>query len=615
MSGYRDGVRKRLASIIHGNTGEEPGEQDEANGPPLKGGVRRRLGIGSRSSGQASASSDDHAPRRHSIKRDLHEEVHPDASIPKGPLNNKLVSKWLSGKNKSNEVFELGSAASAQGATDMGKLANESSTKNASRDLKRSVAMPAEAPPIDFINLPGVQNQAICCPVNYFESLACGDEDRFSKVLLGKPGANINFWEQLQGQPTCPEDVDSRTLALGVHGDGAAITNTQGLFTISWNSLHASDVQTQENRCIFACIRKSLIQPGTLEKVFDRLAWSLNALSTGKLPERDWKGKRLKNAGHVLAQGWKGKCIQVRGDWEFYCQALQFPSPTSVPCMCWRCRASPEGRLRWTAVDDHAEWRRTLQTHATYLARLVAEGRELPSLFKVLDLKLEGVMIDVLHTVDQGVASHLIANVLCEVCDLLPGSTQKERAKVLNEMLIAWYKEHKHHHKIDGELTWTTLKSSGDWPKLKAKAAATRHMMDFAREQAAKYNSGSDHDQKRLACCDLLQRFYGIIKEEGEFLTFGAKREIRVLGNRFVQIYLQLASEALANNERMWKMSPKFHLFIHVCELSHINPRYTWCYADEDLQKHVKHIALGCHPTTVDEICLYKWLVRAFSDR
>ena len=103
MSGYRDGVRKRLASIIHGNTGEEPGEQDKAKGPRLRQGVQKRLGIGSRSSGQASASSDDHAPRRHSIKRDLHEEVHPGASIPKGPLNNKLVSKWLSGKNKSTK--------------------------------------------------------------------------------------------------------------------------------------------------------------------------------------------------------------------------------------------------------------------------------------------------------------------------------------------------------------------------------------------------------------------------------------------------------------------------------------------------------------------------------
>ena len=124
------GVRKRLASIIHGNTGEEPGErtgeepgeQDKAKGPRLGQGVQKRLGIGSRSSGQASASSDDHAPRRHSIKRDLHEEVHPGASIPKGPLNDKLVSEWLSGKNKSNEIFALGMAASAQGATDMGKV-------------------------------------------------------------------------------------------------------------------------------------------------------------------------------------------------------------------------------------------------------------------------------------------------------------------------------------------------------------------------------------------------------------------------------------------------------------------------------------------------------------
>jgi hypothetical protein len=201
------------------------------------------------------------------------------------------------------------------------------------------------------------------------------------------------------------------------------------------------------------------------------------------------------------------------------------------------------------------------------------------------------------------------------VCDLLPGSTQAARAEVLRAMLIKWYKEHKGHHRIDGELTWTTLKSSGDWPKLKAKAAPTRHMIDFACDLAAKYNSGSDHDKKRLACCDLLQRFYCILSEEGEFLTPSAKREIRVVGNRFFQIYIQLASEALASNITMWKLSPKFHLFIHICELSHINPRWTWCYADEDLMKHMKHIAASCHPSTVDHMCLCKWLVSAFAIR
>ena len=65
------GVRKRLASIIHGNTGEEPGErtgeepgeQDKAKAPRLRQGVQLRLGIGSRSSGQASASSDENSSK------------------------------------------------------------------------------------------------------------------------------------------------------------------------------------------------------------------------------------------------------------------------------------------------------------------------------------------------------------------------------------------------------------------------------------------------------------------------------------------------------------------------------------------------------------------------
>ena len=601
------GVRKRLLSGNQVDDGDTPSDCK----PTKKkcGGIRQRLEL---DKPQAASSS---KTRDESIKTRLHSSIASGPAIPSGPLNNKLIDKWATGKNKSNEVYEFGNAASAQGAQNMGKLSRETSTKNAQRDLLKAVGLPDEAPEIDFIDIPGVQNQAICCPIKYFESLVCGDESRFKTVLCGKPKANVEFWDQLHGHPTCPEDVDANTLALGIHGDGAAISNTQGLFTISWNSLHPKGVQTQENRNIYACIRKSQIVPGTLEKIFDRLAWSLNAISEGKLPERDWKGKPLKNAGRILAKGWKGKLIQVRGDWEFYCQALQFPTSTSVPRMCWICQASPEGRLKWSNCTDNADWRLTLESHATYLARLIAEGKELPSLFKILTLKLEGVMIDVLHTVDQGVASHLIANVLCEICDLLPGGTQAQRAEVLNKKLKKWYKDHPDCTRLDGELTWTTLKSSGDWPRLRAKAACTRHMIGFATKLAAEHNSGSDHDEKRLACCELLQRFYNILKQEPEFLSTSAKAALRKTGNIFVQIYVQLAEEALTQNLRMWKMSPKFHLFIHLCELCWINPRFAWTYADEDLMKHMKWIAKSLHPSTVSHICLHKWLVSAFAIR
>ena len=42
----------------------------------------------------------------------------------------------------------------------------------------------------------------------------------------------------------------------------------------------------------------------------------------------------------------------------------------------------------------------------------------MPDVFKIKGMRLEGIMIDTLHAVDQGLASHVIANVFVEIMAL-----------------------------------------------------------------------------------------------------------------------------------------------------------------------------------------------------
>eukprot|EP00959_Pyramimonas_sp_CCMP1952_P387391 8118461-Pyramimonas_sp.AAC.1 len=59
-------------------------------------------------------------------------------------------------------------------------------------------------------------------------------------------------------------------------------------------------------------------------------------------------------------------------------------------------------------VFEHAQGR-TLE----YLRHLHVEGLAVPVLFAcLLGFRLECVMVDVLHTVDQGVANHIVASVI-----------------------------------------------------------------------------------------------------------------------------------------------------------------------------------------------------------
>ena len=88
--------------------------------------------------------------------------------------------------------------------------------------------------------------------------------------------------------------------------------------------------------------------------------------------------------------------------------------------------------LLWSNAALAAGWRATLRTHESYLEELRAAGRPLPGPFKVKTLFLEGILADVLHAVDQGLAAHLIANVFVEIMKLRHwGTTQAEQVKGL----------------------------------------------------------------------------------------------------------------------------------------------------------------------------------------
>ena len=129
-----------------------------------------------------------------------------------------------------------------------------------------------------------------------------------------------------------------------------------------------------------------------------------------------------------------------------------------------------------------------------------------------------------------------------------------------------------------------------------------------------RYNSGSEHDQRRLAIVQLLHRFYAILKGEGFFLSASACAEIAELGQNLVILYNALSTEAASAKKRAWKFAPKFHLFCHLCEIQAqvMNPRMFWCYADEDLVGQAIEVSKSVHSTTVADTGLYKWLLFHF---
>ena len=89
-------------------------------------------------------------------------------------------------------------------------------------------------------------------------------------------------------------------------------------------------------------------------------------------------------------------------------------------------------------------------------------------------------------------------------------------------------------------------------------------------------NSGSDHDNRRVALCQILDRFYTILESEGRWLSEAAKAEVEPMGRLLFNIYRNLSAEALRDptKPRAWKMTQKFHLWEHLCSKQALTSKY-----------------------------------------
>ena len=68
----------------------------------------------------------------------------------------------------------------------------------------------------------------------------------------------------------------------------------------------------------------------TLAEMWKVVAWSLNSLASARYPEEDHLGgeldeERATMGGQLLAEGLAGITLQMRGDWQWYCQCFHVP--------------------------------------------------------------------------------------------------------------------------------------------------------------------------------------------------------------------------------------------------------------------------------------------------
>ena len=580
---------------------------------------------------------------RGGVRRRLNEVEVVSEDLPTAPLYRSLKRDWGSGVLSSARVQEYAHGARAQGAAGLDRLADAGASGehpgNLFRDLKKIFGWPVGCAPIQWIKLPTKKGQSTPHPVLFphvfVKQMFTERFDLFQQRLCGPERACSHFWEGISDtmfmrqHPNFPRTEWHRTIPLGFHADGGGFNKHDSLFGLSWNSLATTGWSSVQSRFLFTGIRKSDMLPETLDLLMKAFSWSANILLTGETPMVDWQNNALRGGGRPLADGWRGQVVQVRGDWQFFCQAFYFAQWNSAEGMCPFCRASNIHRERaWYDVGPDAGWRDTIWTHELYLAHLALHGLPVPAFFQprhgILGLRLENVMVDILHTLDLGMTAHVIGSVMFVFACLrkkFGGSTYEEGAKLLASYLKQWYLDTECHSRIKGVLTLARLRSEKGWAKLKAHGAATRHLTSFALHLLRKFANFDDpqwgyHDRLAVAACQLLYRFYEIVKTESLYMNSSMQEELETLGRQFTTIYCKLGVWSFSKKLKIWKLQPKLHLFEHLVlqSMQFGNPAYWWTYADEDLVGRLIRIGQTVHPSTIAESMLCKWAHCVFDE-
>jgi len=500
--------------------------------------------------------------------------------------------------------------------------------------MKSILGWPSGTAALKFIEIPTTKGtltpHPVLWPHEFFSELYAHRRPDFDKKIRGPATAALQFWRQMRGSsfvdnhPDLPELLWDRIIPIGLHGDGGQFTKQDSIYVLTWNSLTQNFGPTMDTRIIFTVIRSAEMLPNTLDTLFEAMAWSLNVCLKGLTPSADWQNRPLTGGGRQLAGGYRGACCQIRGDWEFFCKAFHFPKWNEAVSMCPFCRATGRaGHYCFANVRPDAPWRGTIWTHETRMAYLTAAGLILPILLTaILGFRLECVHVDPLHTLELGTTSHVAGNVLWHIAivkSAFGGTTIAEKIKALNAYLQQWYKDTKCQRRVQGPITPERVRTSGGWPKLKAKAAATKHILLFCihiMEVFGDFSEADGEDHQILGLCRCLQRFYVLCDVQSRFFSQEAKDEIRVLSQTFASLYARLANTSFAARVRMWKIQPKVHLFQHLAEYMIMyqgNPRFFWTYSDEDMVGNMIEVAHGVHVSCVAVGVLTKWIHTVFS--
>ena len=194
------------------------------------------------------------------------------------------------------------------------------------------------------------------------------------------------FWKHHQqvGSPFLETfDGTNQHVPLGLYGDGArarqqAYQEPEKVVGLFINLPLWRPRSARHSRFLIFAIEEHLcVGRRTMNRIYQRITWSLNHLFTGRWPSHDMLGNPINSAkaGTFLTVDQKKFALtEHRGDWSFYKWLLGFRSSwkagTNVP-VCYRCAAYGAGHpsTHYYHVGENAQVWGTIYNASEFIAR------------------------------------------------------------------------------------------------------------------------------------------------------------------------------------------------------------------------------------------------------
>ncbi len=266
-------------------------------------------------------------------------------------------------------------------------------------------------------------------------------------------------------------------------------------------------------------------------------------------------------------------------------------------------------------MTDEAGWRSSLVSTADFLANTPPAERA--PLVECSGWELDMNMNDPMHGLNLGCDQHVAGNCLYDAALEATEFKTQQRAHLERvwHAFKAWCRARRKPCSI---ALFTPANINKDrkrnYPLLHAKAANTRVLLSFLAGTTLEASEAAptDHYKRmRAVCVWAIADFHYAMEDNGAVLSDSARDRLVRVGWIFLRTYAALNRHAVDRGERAWHLVPKFHFFAHTLldiARNSSNPRFSHCFADEDMVGRVARGTRLLHRSTVSERYLERYI-------